>query len=409
MALAGGAFLALAGRTLLPSHGPSVTSVTPRGRSWLAELFIPAGSAAIGRPVQAIERMTRGRGRVVDVIRGDSSLRRDRDAIRLEAGDRVVVRTSEIELMGFREGVASGVEILGAEPGGARRTRVMEVLVAPRSRVVGRPLSSLNWRRRFGVYPIALHRDGGQVSGLETAILTVGDILLIDGAPGDITRATEELRLLPLSTSAARAYRRNRAPIALAVLGGVVGLAALDVAPILPLALIGVALVFMTGCLDADEGIDAMDGRLLLLVISMLMLGTALDNSGALGLVVDWLAPLLEKASPLLALALVYALTSLLTELVTNNAVAVLMAPIAAGVATSLGLDPRPFVVAVMFGASASFATPIGYQTNTLVFNAGGYRFGDFLRIGVPMNLIVGAVTVTLIPLWPLEIEAASR
>jgi di/tricarboxylate transporter len=146
-----------------------------------------------------------------------------------------------------------------------------------------------------------------------------------------------------------------------------------------------------------------MDGRLLLLIISMLVLGTAMDRSGALALVIDALTPVFAASSPLVALALLYLVTSILTELVTNNAVAVLMTPIAAGIATSLGLDPRPFVVAVMFAASASFATPIGYQTNTLVYNAGGYRFRDFLRLGVPMNLVVGATTILLIPrLWPL-------
>ncbi|MEH6648011.1 SLC13 family permease, partial [Sulfitobacter sp.] len=142
---------------------------------------------------------------------------------------------------------------------------------------------------------------------------------------------------------------------------------------------------------------------LLLLIVSMLTLGSALDNSGALALIVAKVSPLLSTVQPIVALALVYALTSILTELVTNNAVAVLLAPISAGVAIQLGLDPRPFVVAVMFGASASFATPIGYQTNTLVYIAGGYKFTDFLKVGIPMNIIIGTATVLLIPLiWPL-------
>lgn len=202
---------------------------------------------------------------------------------------------------------------------------------------------------------------------------------------------------------AARAFRRSRAPVAIGTMAGVVVLAALNVAPILTLALVGVAIVFLTKCIDADEGIGAIDGRLLLLIVSMLTLGSALEQSGALTLIVDGVSPLLAAVRPILALLLVYALTSILTELVTNNAVAVLMAPIAAGIAVQLGLDPRPFVVAVMFGASASFATPIGYQTNTLVYSAGGYRFLDFVRIGVPMNILIGAVTVLVIPLiWPL-------
>jgi di/tricarboxylate transporter len=116
------------------------------------------------------------------------------------------------------------------------------------------------------------------------------------------------------------------------------------------------------------------------------------------------MGPYLSAMHPLVALALVYALASVVTEVVTNNAVAVLLTPLAAGLATSLDVDPRPFVVAVMFGASASFATAIGYQTNTLVYNADGYRFSDFLRIGVPMNIIIGLVTVLIVPMiWPLR------
>jgi di/tricarboxylate transporter len=147
---------------------------------------------------------------------------------------------------------------------------------------------------------------------------------------------------------------------------GVVILAALNVAPILTLALIGVAVVLLTNCIDADQGVGAIDGQLLLLIVSMLTLGTALDNSGALLLIVSKISPSLGAVPSIVALALIYALTSTLTELVTNNAVAVLVAPIAAGIAVQLGLDPRPFIVAVMFAASASFATPIGYQTNRL-------------------------------------------
>ncbi len=281
------------------------------------------------------------------------------------------------------------------------------MVIGPNSRVIGRTLRALRWRRRYGVYPIALHREGEALGArLEDARLAPGDTLLIDGAPEDAARLVDEARLIPLNPLSARAFRRNKAPLALGVMAAVVALAAIDVAPILPLALIGVAVVLVTRCVDADEGVGAMDGRLLLLVVSMLVLGAAMDRSGALDLVVGWLRPVFDGLSPLLALALLYAFTSILTELVTNNAVAVLMTPIAASLAASLGLDPRPFAVAVMFAASASFATPIGYQTNTLVYNVGGYRFADFLRIGVPMNVVVGVTTVLAIPLfWPLTLQ----
>jgi di/tricarboxylate transporter len=405
VAVIGGVYLAVAAPRLLPDR-QTVSEVADRrdGRSWLADLFIPTGSPLIGAAPLGIASLTRGGGRIVDVIRGDLSLRRDLASVRLEAGDTVVVKTRDVELMGFREGAARGASIPGLEAAQARRSRTMEFLVVPGSKAIGRTLRNLRWRRRFGVYPLALHRSGENVAArLEDTPLAVGDTLLLEGSTDDLKRLTDDQRLTPVSASAARAFRRGKAPIAIAVLVSVVVLAALDVAPILALALIGAAIVLATGCVDADEGLAAVDGRLLLLIVSMLVIGAALDRTGAVELIVDAIAPFLAAGSPLIALALVYAVTSILTELVTNNAVAVLMVPIAAGIAVSIGVDPRPFLVAVMFGASASFATPIGYQTNTLVYNAGGYRFTDFLKVGLPMNVIAGCVTVFVIPLiWPL-------
>jgi di/tricarboxylate transporter len=188
-----------------------------------------------------------------------------------------------------------------------------------------------------------------------------------------------------------------------AVLAAVVGLSAMNVAPIHVLALLGVVVVLLTGILDAEEAFSYIDARLMALIFAMLGIGIALDRSGAVQLIVDAISPSLRGMSPWITLACVYALTTVLTELVTNNAVAVVMTPIAIALGQSLGLDPRPLVVAVMVGASASFATPIGYQTNTLVYGPGGYRFTDFMRIGIPMNLIFGISTCLLIPLfWPL-------
>jgi len=405
VAIVGGTFLTIAAPRLLPVR-QTVGEVQSKrdGRTWLVELFIPAGSPLIGKTVLEVDAFKKAGSRVVDLVSGDVSLRTTLATSTMAAGDVVVVKTTDTEIMGFRDGSAVGNAVLGTEPSTARRTSVVEVLIGPNSKALHRRVGRLQWRRRFGVYPVALHRKGAAVDmRLAMMKLEVGDTLLLDGAPEDVARLADEEQLIELSSVTSRGFRRKKAPIAIATMVAVVVLAALNVAPILTLALIGVAVVLLTNCIDADEGVGSIDGRLLLLIVSMLTLGSALDNSGALSLIVAKVSPLLSTVQPIVALALVYALTSILTELVTNNAVAVLLAPIAAGVASQLGLDPRPFVVAVMFGASASFATPIGYQTNTLVYNAGGYRFTDFLKIGIPMNIIIGAATVLLIPLiWPL-------
>ena len=403
--LVAAAFLLVAAPRLLPDRRTATGTESARSqKTWLVELFVPAGSPLIGREVTTIAEFRRGQGRVVDVVRGDASLRAALPGLTLEAGDTVVVKTTDTEVMGFREGAAARVAIAGAEASSMRQSTVVEALVGPGTRAVGRLIGRRRWRRRYGVYPVALHRKGSSVDPrLTTLRLEVGDTLLLDGAAEDIARLAEDESLYLLSTQPGRAYRRDKAPIAITIMAAVVILAALDLAPILALALIGAAAALLTKCVDPDEGMGAVDGRLLLLIVSMLTLGAALDRSGALTLILEALAPVLANTSPLLALALVYVVTSVLTEMVTNNAVAVIMTPIAVGIAAQLGLDARPFLVAVMFGASASFATPIGYQTNTLVYNAGGYQFSDFLRIGVPMNIICGAATVFIAPLiWPL-------
>ncbi len=402
LGLGGSLFLSLAAPRLLPDRSPLGDSeVLGARRSWQVEVFVPAGSPLIGRPPREVAEFRRSGTRLVDLIREDVSLRRALSEVVLAAGDRVVLHTSDNEVIGLRDTPGKGLAIAGFEPANARRHQVVEALVKDRKGAFG----DLGWRRSHGVYPIAVHRQGSAVDISDESLeLRPGDTVLLDGPAESITRLARDEDLILLAPMQARAFRRTKAPIALAVLALVVIGAALELAPILPLAIIGAAVVLLTRCVEPDEGLGAIDGRLLLLIVSMLVLGTAMDRSGAMQLIVDSLSGPLGHLSPVLALALIYAVTSVLTEVVTNNAVAVIMTPVAVGVATSLGLDPRAFVVVVMFGASASFATPIGYQTNTMVYNAGGYRFTDFLRLGLPMNIIAGIITVLLAPVfWPLQ------
>jgi di/tricarboxylate transporter len=183
----------------------------------------------------------------------------------------------------------------------------------------------------------------------------------------------------------------------------VVVLSAFDVAPIIALGLMAVALILITRCVDAEEAFSFVDGRLIAMIFAMLAVGQGLDHSGAVALIVTAVAPSMVGLSPFLMILCVYFLGLVLTEFLSNNAVAVIFTPIAIELAQSLGLDPRPFVVAVMFSASVAFATPVGYQTNMMVYGPGGYRFSDYMRVGIPLNILTGLVASALIPiLWPL-------
>ena len=283
-------------------------------------------------------------------------------------------------------------------------TTTVEVLITPNCKMVGRTLGSLRLRRRYAVYPLAVHRRDTNIGRqMDDLIVRVGDTLLLEGTQDDIARLASDMNLGDVSEPSERAYRRNRAPVAIGTLLAVVVLAALNVAPILLLAMVGVTVVLTTGCIDADEAFSYVEGRLLALIFAMLGVGAALQSSGAVAMIADTLAPYMSVLPPFFVVLGVYLLASILTEMVSNNAVAVVMTPIAIGLATSLGVDPRPLVVAVMIAASASFATPIGYQTNTLVFGPGGYKFSDFLRIGVPLNLSLAPIVSFVIPMiWPL-------
>jgi di/tricarboxylate transporter len=265
--------------------------------------------------------------------------------------------------------------------------------------MVGRSLGSMRLRRRYGVYPLAVHRRNQNIGRqLDDLIVQVGDTLLLEGAPEDIGRLAADMELVDVGRPTQRAYRRKHAPIVIGVLAGIVLLSAFDLAPIQLLAFVGVAVVLLTGCIDAEEAFSAVDGRLMGLLFGMLGVGAGLENSGAVDLIVAWAAPTLKGLPPYVLVFLVYAGTSFLTEIVSNNAVAVIVTPVVIGLAQTMGVDPRPLIVTVMIGASASFATPIGYQTNTLVYGPGGYRFTDFVRFGVPLNVISAIVCTLVVP-----------
>lgn len=370
---------------------------------YILELAIEAGSPYIDQRAMTVKAFNQADSRLVDVVRGDASLRREMDEVVLAEGDIVVLRSPMKEILGFKQSQDVQTPTGGLQPLSSRSSILVEILLAPGAAFIGKTLRHLRLRRRYGVYTVALHRKSANLADrYEYTPLDVGDTLLVEGAPEDLKRLCDDNRLLNVSMPRERAVKRSHAPIAIATLIGVVALATFGVMDIAGLAPIGAAIVLLTKCVDADEAFSAVDWRILILIIAMLAIGKALDNSGLISNIVDAAAPLLAETSPLVALALVYILSMILTELISNNAVAVIITPLAIGLAQTLGVDPRPFVVAVMFSATCAFMTPFGYQTNTLVYSVGGYKFTDYLRLGAPLNFITAAIAITLIPVfWP--------
>jgi len=394
-------YMAAVGPRVLPERASMASLLGQRSKmKFFTEVIVPDDSALIGREVTTVEHFRRDGVRLVDVVRGDDSLRRDLKNVALQAQDRVVLRTEMAELLGLQQ----SKDVRMVEKVSSVETATVEVLISPGCRMIGRSLGSLRLRRRYGVYALAAHRRNQNISGqLDELIIRVGDTLLLEGGPEEIRRLADDMRMVDVSTPSERAYRRGHAPLVLASLMAIVVLAAFGVAPIFMLSLAAVAVVLLSRAIDSDEAFSFVDGQLLALIFAMLAVGAGLQASGAVELVAGGVAPLLTGLPPVLVVWFIFLLTSVLTELVSNNAVAVVVTPVAIGLADALGVDARPLVVAVMVAASASFSTPIGYQTNTLVYGPGGYSFSDFMKIGIPLNLSIGVISALLIPIiWPL-------
>ena len=399
--VAGALFLGLFGDRLLPVRQSMGVLLSDRKKmKYFTEVAIPEDSPLIGQAPLEIDLFRRDGVRLIDVLRGDASLRRDLAPVRLEAGDRVVLRTEMTELLGLQK--RKDVHLV--DKLSSVKTETVEVLIGPGCRMEGQRLGDLRLRRRYGVYPIAAHRRNQNIGRqLDDLVVRVGDTLLLEGAIEDIQRLAADMDLVDISRPSIKPFRRGKAPIAIGALVFIVGLAAFDVAPIQLLAFLAVAVILITRCVDSEEAFSFVDGRLLAMIFAMLAVGEGLDRSGAVGMIVGAVAPWMEGLSPFFLILAVYFIGLVLTEFLSNNAVAVIFTPVAIELAQSLGHDPRPFVVAVMFSATLAFATPVGYQTNMMVYGPGGYRFTDFTRVGVPLNIITMLVASALIPLiWPL-------
>lgn len=337
----------------------------------------------------------------------------------LEVGDRLVLMTNQREILNQAQKAQEQQEkeqekeqkeqkkeqkeeqtgTFGDDDVVEDNTITMEGIVAPDSNFAGKSLQQLHLEELYDIHILAVHRHKGKIStDFENVLLAVGDTLLLRGKESELKRIFKNDELLNLSKPAQEAYDFKKAPIVIAATALAVLLAALDVMPIAGGAFVAAVAVVLAGCIKNADAYKALHGQVLLLIYAMLAVSVAMERTGALALIVDNIMGLVKGLPPFVVISILYLLTSMITEVFSNNAAAVMLTPIAIGLAQSMGVDPKAFAVAIMFGASASFATPIGYQTNTLVFNAGGYRFTDYLRVGVPMNILLWLTASFVIP-----------
>jgi di/tricarboxylate transporter len=286
-----------------------------------------------------------------------------------------------------------------------RDLKLVEVIIGPRSTLVGKTLQKIGFRRYHGIHVLAIHRQGDNLrENLSSVRLQYGDTLLIEGPPDSIAEMQGENQFISMSEAPEVKVDPTKVWIGTGVALLFVLGASFKLMGIPALAILAAIGMILTRCVTVQQAYRAVQWNIVFLIFGMLSLGLAMSQSGAAAQLVGGIMKVFGGFSPMVVLSVVYLLSSILTELISNNAVAALLTPIVIGIAAELQVDARPFIVAMMFGCSASFATPIGYQTNTYVYGAGGYKFTDFPKVGVPLNLILWIAATFLVPwLWPFH------
>jgi di/tricarboxylate transporter len=405
LAAAGLAFLLIAGRWLLPDRPSRSLVQSYQVADYVAELRVTPASGLVGRTLEQAQAGT------MPGVRLLAALHQGREewpgpAQPIQAGDVLHVQAPAADLIALR--TASKLEsehefrfANGDAPD--HDMRLAEVVVAPGSWLIGQKLPDLDLRRRFRCLVLGVQTGDRVVSErLDTLQFRFGDALLLLVPRGEIPRLRADAGFLMLDRIEEPALRRAKIPLALGIFAAVVILAGLNLVPILASAIFGCVALVATRCLSIEEACEAIDWKVIFLLAGALPLGLALEKSGAAGLLAQGTLTLTESFGPWTTLAVIYLLTAVLTEFMSNAATAVLLAPVAIAVAAALGVDPRPFLMAVCFAASTSFCTPIGYQTNAMVQHPGGYRFADYVKIGLPLNLLFWILSVWFIPIfWP--------
>lgn len=398
-------YLVLGGQKLIPKRDTLSTLFdSEEGREFLTQAWVGKGSPLVGREFPDTPLARRRGLRVIEVVRDGRPVPIPLNKLVIEADDQILFKTRASGVMELNE--TEGLNLLKEEDLGLDYIRtesavLMEGILGPDSRLVGNSLRELNFRQRFGVLILAVHRKGVNLRDrFENVKLAFGDTLLIEGPKDRMSELFDEKDFVNLSQPKERPLRRTKAPIAILALACFMAGGALFPAYIPILAIAAVLLTLLTRCIEPGEAYEAVEWKVIFMIFGMLGIGMALQETGLAQAMATGAVAWFGDLSPHVMLAVIYVMAVVLTEMISNNAVAALLTPIAIGVAHQLDVDARPFVVAVMFASSASFVTPIGYQTNTYVYGAGGYKFSDFAKVGLPLAILLGAMACVLIPWW---------
>jgi di/tricarboxylate transporter len=399
-------YLTFVGRRLLPDR--PATSLTRKYKlaRYLTGLDVPEGSPLVGRSAAEVRLNELYDVTILEIIRGTTHIHTGLRDIKLEGGDVLLARGALDGILEMKE--HEKVEIRAESKYAdqsltTEETVLLEGIVSPSSSLVGGTLQEANFRHLSGVFALAVNKHGETLRDKVGKIrLEIGDTLLLQGRRGSVDHLADKPYSLVLQTLELPAVRLGKAAYAGIILALVVGLAASGVTSILVAATVGCVVMIATQCISLQEAYDAVDWFVIFLLAGMIPLGIAMENTGTAHFMASALLDVTRAWGPGAVLSAFYLLTTLFASVMSHNAAAVVLVPIGVAAAHELGLDPRPFLMAVTFAASSSLATPFGYHTNLMVYVQGGYRFTDYLKVGVPLNLLLWIAGSLLIPVfWP--------
>lgn len=400
---AGSAYLLLVGIRLIPKRGGAAERGPTFGSGdYQIEIVLGPEARSVGTVLADSPLLHDVSIRSVEVFRNGKRLEQTMQELVLQVGDQLKLRADleNFRKLKERQGIA-----LRQETGAAadEEAALVEAVVAPGSTLDGRSLKQARFRSRYGLTALAVrHRGRVMREHLEEMQLKAGDVLLFEVAQKQLQLLRDDRTFVLVSQVELPNFRKSRMLTAIAIVAGVVLAAATGAVPIVAGAIVGCILMVLTRCLTLDEAYGSINWQVIFLLAGVLTLGTALETTGAARLLGGLLVEHLGSLGPVALVSGLYLATSLLTELMSNNATAALLAPIAIAAAESLGIDARPLLMAITFAASASFMTPVGYQTNTLIYGPGQFRYADFLKVGTPLNILFWILATIFIPrFWP--------
>jgi di/tricarboxylate transporter len=403
-AIVGLLYMVATQKWLLPERKPPLEDFGA-AREYAIEMVLQDNSPMIGKSVEQAGLRQLPGAFLAEIERGPTVLPAVAPTEKLQAGDRLLfvgVVDSVAELLRLRGLVPAPEQVFKLNAPRPER-RLFEVVVSDACPVSGRTIRDGQFRTRYNAVVLAVARNGERLRAKIGDIeLRAGDTLLLESGPNFLAQQRNSRDFLLVSElQGITIPRHDRIWVAVGVLGVMVALASTGLLSMLEAGLVASGLMLATRCIKPNAARASIDWSVLVVIAASLGVGQALETSGAAQALADfWLGA--AGTNPLLALAAVYVFTNVVTEMVSNNAAAVMSFPIAMATAEGLGVSLWPFVVVVMMAASCGFATPIGYQTNLMVYGPGGYRFSDYVRFGLPLNILIGVVTVLLAPVfWP--------